>query len=55
MMDNKTLATLEKLGHEIGQSVMGNDGKMRIAIDGRMLTYPEIDELLTDELKRVGS
>jgi hypothetical protein len=50
-MDDNTLDKLRGLGHEIGRAAVSPDGKMLIAVDGRMLTYPEIDKLLVDHLK----
>ena len=54
-MDDKTLDKLKRLGHEIGRAAVSHDGKMLVAVDGRMLTYPEIDKLLADQLKEKES
>ncbi len=51
-MDDKTLDMLKKLGHDIGRAAVSHDGKMLVAVDGRMLTYPEIDKLLADETEK---
>jgi hypothetical protein len=50
-MDESTLNQLKRLGHQIGQTRVRHDGTMLIAIDGKMLTYKEIDELLANESK----
>ena len=51
-MDNRTIEELRKRGHEIGQAGMSHDGKNLLGIDGTLLTYPEIDELLRQELEK---
>ena len=53
-MDEKTLEKLKQLGHENGSTGMSHDGKLLIGVDGRMMTYPEIDKLLDDHLKKNG-
>jgi hypothetical protein len=51
-MDNSTLEKLKRRGHNIGMAAVTHDGKMIIAVDGRMLTYPEIDQLLEEHVEK---
>jgi hypothetical protein len=41
---------LQRRSQRIGSAAVSPEGKMLVTIDGRMLTYPEIDKLLADHL-----
>ena len=45
-MNNETLRRLERRGYKIGHAAVDGDGMMRVAVDGQLLTYAEIDALL---------
>lgn len=49
-MTERTLEELTRRGHTIGQVGMSNEGKILISVDGKFLTYSEIDEIAEKEL-----
>lgn len=51
-MDNTTLANLTRRGHRVGTTGMTSDGMVTVAIDDRMLTFPEIDKLLEEDIQK---
>jgi hypothetical protein len=51
-MDKTTLESLTRHDHKVGTTGMTNDGMVTVAIDDRMLTFPEIDKLLEDDLQK---
>ena len=51
-MNKTTLDQLKRRGHAIGTTGVTHKGKMIINIDGRMLTYPEINQILADDLEK---
>lgn len=51
-MGKTTLAILTRRGHKVGMTGMTNEGMVTVAIDDRMLTFPEIDELLEEDVQK---
>jgi hypothetical protein len=48
---DKTLDQLARRGHKIGTPRMTHEGKITIDVDGRVLSYPEIDQMLADHIE----
>jgi hypothetical protein len=52
LMDiNVVLDALKKRGHEIGSAAVSPEGLIIVNIDGTMMTYAEIRELLLAEVE----
>jgi hypothetical protein len=48
---NEVLAALEKRGHRVGSAGVSPEGQVIVSIDGTMMTYVEIRELLLTEVE----